>query len=216
MDDNERIVDNVFDYAGNEAIAEEAREVGRSRGLRPPVVSAGIDLLMNFARRGEVGRAETLVKEVAEEAAQTRGWHGWLWELRLEEAHAEIALARGDWQAALHWTAATMLHSQMKHRPKYETLGLWTRGQALAARGRTSEAIRDLRRAIDLARPLGDPALFPRPATALLAIEGDDVLLAQACASVKTILAGLPDEDMRRRFREAEPVQCLARSGNLA
>ena len=51
----------VFDFAGAQALAEEARELGQSLRWPQAVVSGGIDLLLNFARRGEVGRTEALV-----------------------------------------------------------------------------------------------------------------------------------------------------------
>ena len=63
--------------------------------------------------------------------------------------------------------------------------------------------------AIILARPVGDPALFLRAATALLELEGDGDLAAEARAAAKQIAAALPDEPMRRRFAAAEPVRLL-------
>ncbi|HEY8600448.1 MAG TPA: AAA family ATPase, partial [Thermomicrobiales bacterium] len=74
---------DLWDFAGNEALAEEARELARSLGFAPPVVSAGIDLLLNFARKQDVGRAERLLGEVVAAAAGVAGWHGWIWGLRL-------------------------------------------------------------------------------------------------------------------------------------
>ena len=50
----------VFDFVGAEALAQEARELSRSVHWSLTETSAGIDLLLNFARRGEVGRAERL------------------------------------------------------------------------------------------------------------------------------------------------------------
>ncbi|HVO70443.1 MAG TPA: helix-turn-helix domain-containing protein, partial [Aggregatilineaceae bacterium] len=88
---------DVFDYAGHEALAEEARELARSADFVLPEVSAGLDLLLNFARRWEVERAEKLVDEVAAAVEKASGSHGWLWRLRLAQARAELALARREW-----------------------------------------------------------------------------------------------------------------------
>jgi hypothetical protein len=96
---------------------------------------------------------------------------------------------------------------------KYQVLGLGTRAQALAGLGRTHEAIADLRSVVDLARPVGDPAMFLRAATGLLALDGDDTLAAEARAAADSIAAALPDAEMRRRFAEAEPVRLLDRLG---
>jgi tetratricopeptide (TPR) repeat protein len=94
---------DLFDYTGAESLAREARDLCRSLKFPPSAASAGIDLLLNYARQQEVGRTEQLIDEVAAVAEQTRGFHGWLWRMRLAEARAEIALARGDAAEALRW-----------------------------------------------------------------------------------------------------------------
>ncbi|MDP9371493.1 MAG: AAA family ATPase [Chloroflexota bacterium] len=103
---------DLWDFAGNEALAEEARERARALGFAPPAVSAGIDLLLNFARRGEVGRAEGLLGEVAAAAEGVFGWHGWVWGLRLAQVRAELAVARGDWVTALRWADDAIARSR--------------------------------------------------------------------------------------------------------
>jgi DNA-binding SARP family transcriptional activator len=202
---------DLWDFAGNEALAEEARAFARALGFAPPAVSAGIDLILNFARRREVDRAEGLIGEVAAAIEGVSGWHEWVWGLRFAEARAEIALARGDWQVALGWADDAIARSRARHRPKYEVLGRHTRAQALLALGRTSEALDDLRGSVTLARSVGDPALLLRPAAALLAVDGDDALAAEAAATVRRIVGALSDGDMRRRFEEAEPVRHVMR-----
>src|SRR5262249_21694589 len=164
--------------------------------------------LLHFARRGEVGRAEQLAGEVAGAVARAAGWHGWLWKLRFAQAGAEIALARGDAEQAIRSAGEALVQSRGR-RPKDQTLALVTRGQAWAALGRTKEAVADLREAVRIARPLRDPALFLRGATPLLALEGDDPLAQETVSVAKQIVAALPSEDMRKRFRAAEPVRWL-------
>ena len=200
---------DVFDYAGNEALAEEARELARSLGFTPPAISAGLDLLLNFARRQEVGRAEKLVVEVGAIVEKTTAWHGWLWGLRFAEARAEIALARGDWDAALQMATQAIEQSRLRGRVKYEALGLTTRSRALAAVGRTPDAIADIQRAVDLARDMGDPALFVRGARVLLALDGSDTLAAEARGHLEQIVSALPDDTLRRTFESAEPVRTV-------
>jgi hypothetical protein len=55
-----------------EELAEEARDLACSLSFAPPAVSAGIDLLLNFARRHDVGRAEALIEEVASSVRSSR------------------------------------------------------------------------------------------------------------------------------------------------
>jgi hypothetical protein len=206
---------DLGDYATNEALAEEARELARSLNFAPPAVSSGIDLLLNFARRGEVARAEALVGEVAGAVEKAAGWHGWLWSLRLSQARAEIALARAEWDEALRWAGDAIDRSRARQRLKYAVLGLLTRGQALGALGRSSDASADLRRAVDLARTVSDPALLLRASAALLLVDGDDALADEASRAVQQITEGMPAPEMRQRFLATEPARIVARSHAL-
>jgi len=199
----------VFDFKGNERLAQEARELARLAGFQPSVVSASLDLVFNFARRGEVDQAERLVEETAASAAATGGWHQWLWQLRLRQARAELACARRDWPGALSAARAAISESRARGRAKYVVMGLETRTRAQAALGRRKEAVRDARSAVRMSRSLGDPALFLRAATALLALEGDELLLRETRQTAGRILAELPDAEMRRQFEMAESVRLL-------
>jgi tetratricopeptide (TPR) repeat protein len=199
----------VFDYKGAEQIAESARAIAQSANWPPTSVSAGIDLLLNFARRHEIGRADALLPEVADAVASAQGHHGWLWRLRLAQARAEIALARGAQEEALQWAEDAIGQSRRSGRVKYQVAGLQMRGQALAALGQTRQARASLRRAVALAQATGDPAMFLRAAAPLLAIDGDDVLRAEARSAAVRISRALPNEEMIDRFKAAEPVRAL-------
>ena len=111
----------------------EARDLARSANFAPSIVSPSIDLLLIAARRGDPGSVESLFEETVEASRKNPGWHGWLWELRVSQVRAELAFARGDWEGAI--AAATVGIEQCRRcsRPKYKTLGLVTRAQALMA-----------------------------------------------------------------------------------
>lgn len=203
---------DLFDFAGAEALAREARGLALSLGFLPPAVSSGIDLLLNFARRGEVARAEALLGEVSTAAAGAAGFHGWLWSLRLAQARAEIALARGDWEEAQRWANEALEQSRARGRVKYQVLALVTRAGALRALGHSKAAIDDLQRAVDLARSIGDSTLFLRATAALLALDGQDALAVEARAAVDRIARALPDAELRRTFEFAEPVRLVLRA----
>lgn len=203
---------DIFDYDGLEALAATAREFGRSSNHGPAVFNPAIDLLFAFARTHRVGKAEALVPEVQEGIAQTGNWHHWLWQIRLAAARAELALARGDWDAALRLAGEATERARAKGRVKYEAIGLAAHGRALAARGRTKAALAPLRRAVELVRPVGDPAMFLRATTALLEVDGDDALAGQARAAATRILNALPDPELRGTFAAAEPVRRLLRT----
>jgi tetratricopeptide (TPR) repeat protein len=198
---------DVYDLDGAEALATEARELSRSVAWAPSEVTTGIDLLLSSVRRQEIGRAEQLLDEVVKAAENLKGWHGWKWQLRLANAHTELAMARGEWDAALGWADDTIERSSAVGRVKYQVTGLRARATALAALGHTHAAVAELRRAIALARPAGDPALFVRVAGTLLAIDGDDELAAEAQAAAGRIVAALPEPAMRRLFVSAAPLR---------
>ncbi|MGI8913844.1 MAG: hypothetical protein ACR2JY_08680 [Chloroflexota bacterium] len=200
---------DVFDFAGAEARATEAYDLARSANWPPSAVSAGIDLLFVFARCREAGRYDGFVDQVAELAAATADWHGWLWRHRLAEARAEMALVCAAWDEARRWASAVIEQSRASGRVKYQVLGLVTRAQALSGLGRTKEALADLQSAVALARPVGDPSLLLRAASPLLALEGDDTLATFARAEADRIADALPDVDMRRHFEAAETVRRL-------
>ncbi len=199
---------DVFDFRGNETIAQEARELARSFDFPPTQVSAGIDLLLNFARCHEVGRAERLLAEVVGVVEKAAGWHGWIWRLRLAEVRAELAFARNDFDGTVR-CATEAIELNRGKKIKYEAAGLSTRAKALHALGRTREAIADLRRAVQLVRPTEDPAMFLRASAELLVIDGDDALAAESAAITDQIAPALPSEDMRRRFESSAAVRAV-------
>ena len=86
---------SVFDFEGAEALQLEARDLALRVGFHPPFVSSGIDLLLTYARSHTPGRADGLLQDTAASAATNAGWHEGLWRVRLSQARAELALARG-------------------------------------------------------------------------------------------------------------------------
>ena len=135
---------NVFDFTGTEALALEARELARSADYAPTFVSAGIDLLLTFARRHELSTAEALLAETEAAVATTPGWHEWLWRLRLCQVRAELALERGAYGAALAEANEGIRQSQSKGRPKYRSARAHYEGARVARR--RSDARRGRRR----------------------------------------------------------------------
>jgi predicted Ser/Thr protein kinase/tetratricopeptide (TPR) repeat protein len=202
---------SLGDYETAERIQLEARDIARSANFAPSIVSPSIDLLLIAARRGDPGSVESLFEETVEASRKNPGWHGWLWELRVSQVRAELAHARGDWEGAI--AAATVGIEQCRRcsRPKYESLGLVTRAQALWRRNRSSEAIADARQAVDLARATEDPALLLRASDTLLALDGNDALAAEAKGTIARILDGLPDGVTKQRFGDTEIVRRVRR-----
>jgi DNA-binding NarL/FixJ family response regulator len=200
---------DLSDYRQAEQLAEEALDVGRSFDFESTVVSAGIDLLLCHSQTGEVGKAEVLLREVVEDAAAAADIHGWLWKLRLAQARAQIALARHQWREAMDIASESSELSRAKRRTKYEVAASMTRGQALLGLGRKGDALKELRHAVQIARPVGDPAMLLRASAAVLSIEPDAILASEAHTAVDSILKSLSHAEMRRTLEESEPVRLV-------
>jgi DNA-binding winged helix-turn-helix (wHTH) protein/tetratricopeptide (TPR) repeat protein len=196
----------LFDFESAEALQSEACELARGVGFVPPIVSAGIDSLLTFARLHKPGRAERLLEETAAAAASTTGWHQWLWQLRLTQARAELELARDAVDEAVATATDSIEQSRARGRPKYETLGLITRARGLHALARTRDAIADAKTAVSVADRTRDPALLLLALDALVGLDGTDELATRARAVTDRIYDSLPDEVMRRCFTESEVV----------
>jgi len=204
---------DVFDFAKAEALQCEAREIAYEAAFVPSQASAGIDLLMCFARQGNPGRAESLLQEVEDAVLHARGWHEWMFRMRLEQAQAELALARGDWSTAVTRATSARKQSQAAGRGKYEAAALAVRAQALQAGGKKREALADAKAAWEKARQVGDPALQVRVLAPLLPLMGDDKLLHQLRAIVGKVVAALP-ADSRQAFEQSSVV-CATFTGRF-
>ena len=200
---------DLFNYGRAAQLAEAALDFGRSVDFQSTVVSAGIDLLFNYTQTGDVGRAESLLGSVAAEAANASDIHGWLWKLRLAQARAQIALARRDFREAMDLAGESAELSSRKRRTKYEVAALVTRGQALLGLGRKRDAIMELRGAVQIARPVGDPAMLLRASGALLAAEPDEALATEARSAVEVIIKGLTRPELLRPFEESDTVRLV-------
>ena len=174
-------------------------------GLRPP------DYEMASRIPDHVRRLRK--DETTAAAVGAVGSHAWLWQLRLSQTRAELALARGAFETAVVEATEGIGHSQTKgrRRPKYEALGLTTRARALHSLGQTRDAIADARQAVVVARGTHDPALLLLALDGFLVIDGDDESAAEALELDRRISTALPNEAIRQRFAESEVVQRVRR-----
>jgi serine/threonine protein kinase/tetratricopeptide (TPR) repeat protein len=202
---------NLFDFQGAEAAAQEARDLAHRFAFVPPLVSAGIDLLLIYARSNDPGRAQPLIDDVARSVDESSGWHGWLWQLRFSQACAELALARGDYAAAIEASRHTIDQNPARVRPKYKALGLMTRARAHLAQSNKPRAIEDAKQAVTVARPVCDPSLLLETLALLLELDGSDELAVEARATVERVLSSLSDQTLRKRFLEAASVKTVGR-----
>lgn len=196
-----RLYLDSHDYARAEELSLEAREVARVANFSPATVSAAIDLLLNYVRRGEITRAERFDREVALVIPYTYGSHRWLWQVRHLHARAELDLARERFPEALAGLAEAIHQSRATERTKYEMLAHETRARVHLAMGQRAHGLADANAAFEQARRLGDPLLLFRVLTTLLALERTDERVHAARTLAQDILARLPGEALRMRFQ---------------
>ncbi len=184
------------DLGTAESLAEEALEIADAVQWPLGVVSAEIDLLLILARRGDPGaHADRLLQEAARAAVTAKGAHGWLWQLRLSQVRAELALAHASWDEAARLAANARALARLHGRVKYEALGLVTCGSALVHQHRDDAALAMLDDAISIARSIQDPALFVYAAAARLAIAPDASLLAEMRAGEQRLTPALASDE---------------------
>jgi tetratricopeptide (TPR) repeat protein len=202
---------SVFDLEGAAALQSEARELALSAGFQPTFISACIDLLLIAARRHDTGGVEKLLRDTAAAAADMSGFHGWLWQLRLSQVRAEIALSRGTLETAATEASEGIAQCRLRVRPKYEVLGLITRARAWHGLGRVRDAIADAREAAAVARRMADPALLLLALDAILTLDGDNEMSDEAKGLEVRISSALPDDAVRRCFTESEVARRVRR-----
>ncbi len=197
---------SLGDFEGAARRAMEARELAHRAAFQPPLISAGIDLLLIYARTREPGRAAPLLVEVENAVQQAGGWHAWKWRMRLSQARAELAAAKGDWLDAVTFAGNVIEQSEMRGRPKYRALGLAARARA---RGRLGmrQAMDDARAAVDVARRLADPAVLLECLAVLVEQDGNGDALVECRRTVESILGALTYEPLRRTFMAGIPAR---------
>lgn len=190
----------LFDYAGAEHLASEAREVARQAHFAPAGVSAAIDLMLNYLQRGDIALARSYGQEVARAIPGTYGSHRWLWETRYTYAQGELALLQGQVELARQTATGALEQSHSTGRIKYQALALLTRAAAALLAGEREAARADLNSAYQLARQLDDPAILLRVVEQRRALDGTDAQIIETRKLVQRISSALPEGRLRERF----------------
>jgi tetratricopeptide (TPR) repeat protein len=196
---------SLGDFDGATRRAMEVRELAHRVAFEPPLVSAGIDLLLIYARSQEPGRAEPLLAKVEYAVQQASGWHAWKWRMRLSQARAELAAASGNWMDAIMFAGNVIEQSETRSRPKYQALGFATRARARGQLG-MRQAVDDARVAVNIARRLSDPAVLLECLGVLLEQDGNSDVFVEWQRTVESILGTLTNEPLRRTFMARLPV----------
>jgi predicted Zn-dependent protease len=159
-----------------------------------------LDFLYADLLEGDVGAAEREIPDLSEALEGAKGFHQFLWSIRLIAARTETAFLAGRHEDALSFGQTAIEEAERFGRRKYDCLVRVPLARSLVAAGRPEEAVDALTRAIVEAERLGHlPSRWPA-LTALAeakAALGDeqaaDDARAAAIRSVEEFAGGLTD-----------------------
>jgi tetratricopeptide (TPR) repeat protein len=204
---------DLTDFDAAEALAIEARERAEAVAFPLPVVSASIDLIFIHTRSGHPERAAKLVTRTARAVRGAQGDHGWLWRMRLEQARAELWLAKGDPAQAMRSADRALRQARQTGRIKYQVAALGCIARSLADQGHIGEAAPVAQSAVDLARATDDPAMLLRAAGLVLRLNPHPELHREARLTASGITRALPDRALRKRIQNSPLITDLAQPG---
>jgi tetratricopeptide (TPR) repeat protein len=204
----------LFDLGEARSRSEECL-VGpeESAGFTMPRANAMADLVQAALLAGDLGTAETTWHTQWEDSREAKAWDRWLVGGRLAATRAEMAMAMGRVDEAIDWARKAIELCIPVRRLKYEIVGRIVLGQALLASGKATDAVADLKLAVEQADRLGSPLLKWRARGALgksLYATGDDGgaerAFAEASKIIREVGAALTPE-RSTRYLDAEPVK---------
>ena len=186
------------DLTAARAQSEEGLELAKDSGFPPAAISARLDLLYADLMDGEAGAAERMIPDLAEALEGAKGFHQFLWSIRLTVARAETARLTGRHDDAISFAHAALEQTERFGRRKYDCSVRVILARALLATGRAEEAADVVTRAALEADRLGHlPSRWPALAVLadVKAALGDDESAADARAaavrSVEEFASGL-------------------------
>jgi class 3 adenylate cyclase/tetratricopeptide (TPR) repeat protein len=208
----------IGDLRASRETSEEALEGATQAAFPGAQVSARIDLAVLDLLEGELGRVETALPQLFAAAEGTKGWHQWLWTMRLGELRARLALAAGRADEAAKMAEEAIGLALGPGRVKYVCLSRLVLARALLELGRPADAEQAFRQAAALAEQLGHaPSLWPALAglsESLAALGREDEAQESRTSAHATALdfAATLGEERRPRLLSMPDVASILRS----
>ena len=143
------------DAAGARAQNLEAFELAKRSGFPPAAVASRLDLVYVDLMEGDVGAADAAFPELQTAVESTKGFHQWLWSIRIATARAEAALLGGRPDRAEEHAREALAYAERIGRRKYVCRARTALGQALLELGRLDDAVGSLEGAAAEADALG-------------------------------------------------------------
>jgi hypothetical protein len=190
----------IGDLAAARAQSQEGLELAMESGFPPAAISARLDLLYTDLLAGDAGAAEGEIPDLAEALEGAKGFHQFLWTIRLVAARSETAFQAGRYEDAISFGRTAIEEAERFGRRKYDCLVRVPLARSLVATGRPDEAVEVVTRAVVEAERLGHlPSRWPALAALAeaKAAVGDeqaaDDAVAAARRSVDEFAGGLTD-----------------------
>jgi tetratricopeptide (TPR) repeat protein len=179
------------DVAAARAQSEESLELAKDAGFPPAAISARLDLLYADLKDGDVGAVERQIPDLAEALEGAKGFHQFLWSIRLIVARTEAATLAGRFDDAISFAHTALEEAERFGRRKYDCLVRVPLARALIATGRAEEAADVVTRAVLEAERLGHlPSRWPALAAladAKAAVGEDDAAADARAAAIRTV-----------------------------
>ncbi len=186
--------------------AQGGLEAASSTGFAPSIVSTQIDLLLIAIARGDVAAAEELLPVVDAAREDTKGFHAWVWSMRIALARAQLALVVGDDDTAARTAQSVIGDADRTGRVKYQIAALRVLAQTHARAGRDEQAANVLRSAATAAQSIHYPALLVQVVGDLVDIGDASDLLGPANAAAAAIASELDNPAMLAAFEQSAAV----------
>ena len=200
--------------------SEEGLALAKDSGFPPAAISARLDLLWADLADGEVGAVERAIPDLAEALETAKGFHQFLWSIRLLVARAEASRLAGRHEEAISFARTALTEAERFGRRKYDCIVRVPLARALVATGRSEEAVEVVTRAVVEAERLGHlPSRWPALsalAEAKIALgdeEGADDARVAAVRSVEEFAEGLADAHRATLLKRPDVIALMDESG---
>jgi tetratricopeptide (TPR) repeat protein len=209
-------VRELMDFKQARSLSERGLELSLRAKFPPGIHSAEIDLFILDVVEGRLGEAGKALPGLIQAARETKGFHNWLFEIRVAEAEARLSLAMGRPAAGVDRARHSLAKAQELPRKKYQAQASTTLALCLLGAGHVKEAAEAAMGATAIAGQLGHPPSLWRAADALSRAQeagGEDgsaeVSARRAAAEVHRLSASLEPE-ARAVFDAAPEVAAVA------
>jgi tetratricopeptide (TPR) repeat protein len=198
----------------NQEGAEASYELGDPEIIRNAEINLGdcYMLLRDFEQAQRY--LEKVYRDSQQRGKWGEGWAKWRYSQHLYHSLGELSLIKGDTEQALAFAEECLKLAEPTVSRKNLVKGWRLKGQAFCAQGRLPEAEEPLRKALTIAKEIGNPPQLWKTYQALGELyerKGDTDQARSAYVSamqvIEAVAGRLQDQELKQTFQSARPVQ---------